>query len=126
MPKFQVYPIAFLDLVEAKVVGILDILDEENRLPQASDQHFAGAVHSKHKDHFRLSVSHGLVFSTLQKKSSLVFLSAFLRQIFKHFLKSRHVYITRTVTLDINSCFLKENIKMMFMLKTSKNISIGH
>lgn len=45
-----------IDLVEAKVVGILDILDEENRLPQASDQHFAGAVHSKHKDHFRLSV----------------------------------------------------------------------
>ncbi|KAI7804825.1 myosin VIb, partial [Triplophysa rosa] len=45
-----------IDLVEAKVVGILDILDEENRFPQASDQHFAGEVHSKHKDHFRLSV----------------------------------------------------------------------
>ncbi|KAA0711327.1 Unconventional myosin-VI [Triplophysa tibetana] len=45
-----------IDLVEAKLVGILDILDEENRFPQASDQHFAGEVHSKHKDHFRLSV----------------------------------------------------------------------
>uniref|UniRef100_A0A667XCD4 Unconventional myosin-VI n=1 Tax=Myripristis murdjan TaxID=586833 RepID=A0A667XCD4_9TELE len=45
-----------IDLVEAKVVGILDILDEENRLPQTSDQHFALAVHSKHKDHFRLTV----------------------------------------------------------------------
>ncbi|XP_029349209.1 myosin VIb isoform X5 [Echeneis naucrates] len=45
-----------IDLVEAKVVGILDILDEENRLPQPSDQHFALAVHSKHKDHFRLTV----------------------------------------------------------------------
>uniref|UniRef100_A0A671L152 Unconventional myosin-VI n=1 Tax=Sinocyclocheilus anshuiensis TaxID=1608454 RepID=A0A671L152_9TELE len=45
-----------IDLVEAKLVGILDILDEENRLPQASDQHFAEAVHSKHKDHFRLTV----------------------------------------------------------------------
>ncbi|KAK2825995.1 hypothetical protein Q5P01_020209 [Channa striata] len=44
-----------IDLVEAKV-GILDILDEENRLPQPSDQHFALAVHSKHKDHFRLTV----------------------------------------------------------------------
>ncbi|KAM4624830.1 myosin VIb isoform 2-T2 [Polymixia lowei] len=45
-----------IDLVEAKLVGILDILDEENRLPQPSDQHFAVAVHSKHKDHFRLTV----------------------------------------------------------------------
>uniref|UniRef100_A0A3Q3JR60 Unconventional myosin-VI n=1 Tax=Monopterus albus TaxID=43700 RepID=A0A3Q3JR60_MONAL len=45
-----------IDLVEAKLMGILDILDEENRLPQPSDQHFALAVHSKHKDHFRLTV----------------------------------------------------------------------
>lgn len=44
------------DLVEAKMVGVLDILDEENRLPQPSDQHFAIAVHSQHKDHFRLTV----------------------------------------------------------------------
>ncbi|MBN3274785.1 MYO6 protein, partial [Polyodon spathula] len=45
-----------IDLVEAKLVGILDILDEENRLPQTSDQHFTDAVHKKHKDHFRLSI----------------------------------------------------------------------
>uniref|UniRef100_A0A3Q1IRM6 Unconventional myosin-VI n=1 Tax=Anabas testudineus TaxID=64144 RepID=A0A3Q1IRM6_ANATE len=45
-----------IDLVEAKLVGILDILDEENRLPQPSDQHFTLAVHCKHKDHFRLTV----------------------------------------------------------------------
>uniref|UniRef100_A0A3P9QBM0 Unconventional myosin-VI n=1 Tax=Poecilia reticulata TaxID=8081 RepID=A0A3P9QBM0_POERE len=45
-----------IDLVEAKLVGILDILDEENRLPQASDQHFTSAVQTKHKDHFRLTV----------------------------------------------------------------------
>ncbi|XP_036398113.1 myosin VIb [Megalops cyprinoides] len=45
-----------IDLVESKLVGILDILDEENRLPQPSDQHFAEAVHAKHKDHFRLTV----------------------------------------------------------------------
>ncbi|XP_012723263.2 myosin VIb isoform X2 [Fundulus heteroclitus] len=45
-----------IDLVEAKLVGILDILDEENRLPQTSDQHFTSAVHTKHKDHFRLTV----------------------------------------------------------------------
>lgn len=47
----------FPDLVEAKLVGILDILDEENRLPQPSDQHFTDTVHNKHKDHFRLTVS---------------------------------------------------------------------
>ncbi|XP_015210125.1 myosin VIa isoform X4 [Lepisosteus oculatus] len=45
-----------IDLVEAKLVGILDILDEENRLPQPSDQHFAETVHNKHKDHFRLTI----------------------------------------------------------------------
>uniref|UniRef100_A0A8D0DA06 Unconventional myosin-VI n=1 Tax=Sander lucioperca TaxID=283035 RepID=A0A8D0DA06_SANLU len=45
-----------IDLVEAKVLGILDILDEENRLPQPSDQHFTDTVHNKHKDHFRLTV----------------------------------------------------------------------
>uniref|UniRef100_A0A669CZN6 Unconventional myosin-VI n=1 Tax=Oreochromis niloticus TaxID=8128 RepID=A0A669CZN6_ORENI len=45
-----------IDLVEAKVVGILDILDEENRLPQPSDQHFTDTVHNKHKNHFRLTV----------------------------------------------------------------------
>ncbi|XP_015424928.1 PREDICTED: unconventional myosin-VI isoform X7 [Myotis davidii] len=45
-----------IDLVEAKLVGILDILDEENRLPQPSDQHFTSAVHQKHKDHFRLTI----------------------------------------------------------------------
>ncbi|XP_024898472.1 unconventional myosin-VI isoform X2 [Pteropus alecto] len=45
-----------IDLVESKLVGILDILDEESRLPQPSDQHFTSAVHQKHKDHFRLTV----------------------------------------------------------------------
>ncbi|XP_043932993.1 unconventional myosin-VI [Protopterus annectens] len=45
-----------IDLIESKLVGILDILDEENRLPQPSDQHFASAVHQKHKDHFRLTI----------------------------------------------------------------------
>lgn len=44
------------DLIEGKLIGVLDILDEENRLPQPSDQHFTSMVHQKHKDHFRLSV----------------------------------------------------------------------
>ena len=62
--KFKVlcfYPVIFeffeIDLIEAKLMGILDILDEENRLPQPSDQHFTSAVQHKHKYHFRLSVS---------------------------------------------------------------------
>ncbi|XP_032999161.1 unconventional myosin-VI isoform X4 [Lacerta agilis] len=45
-----------IDLIEAKLIGVLDILDEENRLPQPSDQHFTSMVHQKHKDHFRLSI----------------------------------------------------------------------
>ncbi|XP_048701844.2 unconventional myosin-VI isoform X3 [Caretta caretta] len=45
-----------IDLIEAKLVGVLDILDEENRLPQPSDQHFTSMVHQKHKEHFRLSI----------------------------------------------------------------------
>uniref|UniRef100_A0A8C4W371 Unconventional myosin-VI n=1 Tax=Gopherus evgoodei TaxID=1825980 RepID=A0A8C4W371_9SAUR len=45
-----------IDLIEAKLVGVLDILDEENRLPQPSDQHFTSEVHQKHKEHFRLSI----------------------------------------------------------------------
>ncbi|NXT28071.1 MYO6 protein, partial [Syrrhaptes paradoxus] len=45
-----------IDLIEAKFIGVLDILDEENRLPQPSDQHFTSVVHQKHKDHFRLSI----------------------------------------------------------------------
>ncbi|XP_072559329.1 myosin VIa isoform X6 [Paramormyrops kingsleyae] len=45
-----------IDLIEAKLVGILDILDEENRLPQPSDQHFTEVVHSKHREHFRLTI----------------------------------------------------------------------
>lgn len=61
VPNFSLW-LCFADLVESKLVGILDILDEENRLPQPSDQHFAETVHSKHKDHFRLTVSYGLVF----------------------------------------------------------------
>lgn len=52
-----------IDLIEAKLVGVLDILDEENRLPQPSDQHFTSEVHQKHKDHFRLSV--GLLLTYL-------------------------------------------------------------
>lgn len=52
-----IFSVSPTDLIEGKLIGVLDILDEENRLPQPSDQHFTSAVHQKHKDHFRLSVS---------------------------------------------------------------------
>jgi len=42
-------------------MGILDILDEENRLPKASYDHFTLAVHNNNKNHYRLSVSCRLV-----------------------------------------------------------------
>uniref|UniRef100_A0A8C4QSW8 Myosin VIb n=1 Tax=Eptatretus burgeri TaxID=7764 RepID=A0A8C4QSW8_EPTBU len=45
-----------IDLIEAKTFGILDVLDEENKLPQASDQHFTATVHRKHDKHFRISI----------------------------------------------------------------------
>ncbi|VDN56642.1 unnamed protein product, partial [Dracunculus medinensis] len=45
-----------VDLFEHRIQGLLDTLDEEARLPQASAQHFTAAVHQKMKNHFRLSV----------------------------------------------------------------------
>eukprot|EP00117_Sycon_ciliatum_P041054 scpid20544/ scgid30089/ Unconventional myosin-VI; Unconventional myosin-6 len=44
-----------IDLVEANKTGILALLDEECRLPSANVEHFTNAVHTTHKDHFRLS-----------------------------------------------------------------------
>ncbi|XP_065838355.1 unconventional myosin-VI-like [Oscarella lobularis] len=44
-----------IDLIEAKSVGIIDLLDEESRLPQSSDMHFCQVLHDKHKKHFRLA-----------------------------------------------------------------------
>nr|CAB3264159.1 unconventional myosin-VI [Phallusia mammillata] len=45
-----------IDLIESPRVGILDILDEENKLPRPDDTHFTSVVHSKHKGHFRISI----------------------------------------------------------------------
>jgi len=44
-------------LIEAKTLGIFDILDEENRLPKPSYDHFTMEVHGKNKNHYRLCVS---------------------------------------------------------------------
>uniref|UniRef100_A0AAJ7WJF5 Unconventional myosin-VI-like n=1 Tax=Petromyzon marinus TaxID=7757 RepID=A0AAJ7WJF5_PETMA len=43
-------------LLEARSCGILDVLDEESRLPQPSDRHFTASVLRAHQGHFRLSV----------------------------------------------------------------------
>ena len=44
------------DLIELRTSGIVALLDEECKLPKGSHTHFTEAVHSKHKNHFRLSV----------------------------------------------------------------------
>ncbi|XP_041463415.1 unconventional myosin-VI-like isoform X2 [Lytechinus variegatus] len=45
-----------IDLIELKPNGILDLLDEESKLPKASANNFTHNVHQKHKSHFRLAI----------------------------------------------------------------------
>ena len=42
--------------MELRTSGIIDLLDEECKLPKASHTRFTEAVHHQHKGHFRLSV----------------------------------------------------------------------
>ena len=44
------------DLIEKRGRGIIDLLDEECRLPRASNEHFTAAVHHRLGGHFRLVV----------------------------------------------------------------------
>ncbi|XP_076466820.1 unconventional myosin-VI-like isoform X2 [Babylonia areolata] len=44
-----------IELVEAKGVGIFDLLDEESKLPTPKPEHFTSEVHGRNKNHFRLS-----------------------------------------------------------------------
>ena len=67
------------DLIESKTLGIFDILDEENRLPKPSYDHFTMEVHNKNKNHYRLSVSTvnwGILpdVSQFHKQSSVLYL----------------------------------------------------
>ncbi len=50
------FMIMFPDLIEAKSLGIFDILDEESKLPKPTPDHFTAEVHRKNKNHFRLAV----------------------------------------------------------------------
>jgi myosin-6 len=45
-----------IDLIESKLTGIFDLLDEESKLPTPNPNHFTSEVHSKHPKHFRLDV----------------------------------------------------------------------
>uniref|UniRef100_A0A1I8EM09 Myosin motor domain-containing protein n=1 Tax=Wuchereria bancrofti TaxID=6293 RepID=A0A1I8EM09_WUCBA len=44
-----------IDLFERKVNGLLDLLDEEARLPKPSPHHFTICAHQQFKNHFRLT-----------------------------------------------------------------------
>uniref|UniRef100_A0A915Q5E8 Myosin motor domain-containing protein n=1 Tax=Setaria digitata TaxID=48799 RepID=A0A915Q5E8_9BILA len=50
-----VLDIAGFDLFERKVDGLLDLLDEEARLPRPSPQHFTMCAHQQLQNHFRLT-----------------------------------------------------------------------
>ncbi len=45
-----------IDLIEAKPTGILFLLDEESKIPKASDAGFTDKLHAAHKNHFRLQL----------------------------------------------------------------------
>jgi len=46
----------YLDLIEAKVIGCFDLLDEESKLPTPRPEHFTTEVHNRNKGHPRLDV----------------------------------------------------------------------
>ena len=49
--------VCYTGLIEMKTSGIMDLLDEECKLPKGSPDHFTDTVHSTHRGHFRLTVS---------------------------------------------------------------------
>lgn len=57
--------LVYLDLIEAKITGCFDLLDEESKLPTPRPEHFTMEVHNRNKGHQRLDVKN--------KKSSIFF-----------------------------------------------------
>jgi myosin-6 len=45
-----------IDLIELKPTGILSLLDEESKIPRATDKSFTDKLHATHKNHFRLQL----------------------------------------------------------------------
>jgi myosin-6 len=48
--------IACAALIEGKSTGIIDMLNEEGKLPKPSAAHFTANVHSNYGQHFRLAL----------------------------------------------------------------------
>ena len=44
-----------IELIECSKVGIIDVLDEEMKLPRPLDSHFAEVLHQNHKNNFRFA-----------------------------------------------------------------------
>ncbi|TKR77185.1 hypothetical protein L596_018202 [Steinernema carpocapsae] len=44
-----------IDLIEMRPNGLLDLLDEEMKLPRSSSQHYTSSVHQLYPNHFRLA-----------------------------------------------------------------------
>ena len=54
--EFSIVEIYFLDLIEAKITGCFDLLDEESKLPTPRAEHFTMEVHNRNKGHPRIDV----------------------------------------------------------------------
>lgn len=50
-----------IELIERKASGIFDILDEENKLPRPTHDHFTTEVHNKNRNHNRISKSDPII-----------------------------------------------------------------
>lgn len=62
----------FAELFEEKVCGLLDMLDEEARLPRPSPKHFTAHAHQQLKNHFRFAVNSSTVFQRFFRFLSLI------------------------------------------------------
>ncbi|VIO96613.1 Uncharacterized protein BM_BM1643 [Brugia malayi] len=54
-----------IDLFERKVNGLLDLLDEEARLPKSSPHYFGICAHQQFKNHFYLTVIFNIIIMQL-------------------------------------------------------------
>ena len=63
----------FTELIENKSIGIFDILDEENKLPKPSYDHFTMEVHQKNKNHYRISVRwYSILLTVFSDKKKII------------------------------------------------------
>ncbi len=53
---FDIFLWLILELIEAKITGCFDLLDEESKLPTPRAEHFTSEVHNRNKGHPRLDV----------------------------------------------------------------------